>query len=83
VTLRSVPRHRPTPINRAQVLLMDRLEAQFPDVSWLVIYKAVAAARVEAARALPDMLAYSLALDQHARDALVLATGRQPVTTES
>jgi hypothetical protein len=50
---------------------MDRLEAEFPAVSWLVIYKAVASARIEAARALPDMLAYSLALEQCAREALV------------
>jgi hypothetical protein len=81
--LRSVSHSRPTRTNRTQVMLMDRLEAEFPALSWLVIYKAVASARVDAARALPDMLAYSLALEQHARDALVLATAAQSENTEA
>jgi hypothetical protein len=72
--LRSLPHSRPLRTNRTQVMLMDRLEAEFPSLSWLVIYKAVASARIDAARALPDMLAYSLALEQLARQALVLAT---------
>jgi hypothetical protein len=81
--LRSVSHSRPTRTNRTQVMLMDRLEAEFPALSWLVIYKAVASARIEAARALPDMLAYSLALEQHARQALVLATTAEPAITEA
>jgi hypothetical protein len=80
--VRSLPRSRPSPTNRAQVMLMDRLEAEFPALSWLVIYKAVARARIEAARSLPDMLAYCLALDQHTRHALTLATDLQPVGSQ-
>jgi hypothetical protein len=49
---------------------MDRLEADFPALSWLAIYKAVAAARVEAAQQLPDVEAYRIALEQHARETL-------------
>jgi hypothetical protein len=52
---------------------MDRLEAEFPGLSWLVVYKAVAAARVDAARLLPDVPAYRLVLEQHARDLLKIA----------
>jgi hypothetical protein len=76
VSVRSLPLSRVPRTNRAQVMLMDRLEADFPDLSWLAVYKAVAAARIEAARELPDVVAYSLALDRHARALLTVAAQR-------
>jgi hypothetical protein len=54
-------------------MLMDRLEADFPSLSWLTIYKAVSAARVDAARALPDVQAYSRELESQARELLTIA----------
>jgi hypothetical protein len=60
---------------------MDRLEAEFPNLTWLVVYKAVAAGRVDAARHLPDVQAYSVALEQHARDLLTIAVQSSDVPT--
>jgi hypothetical protein len=71
--LRSLPHSRSSHTNRTQVMLMDQLEAEFPSLSWLVIYKAVASARKEATEVLPDMLAYSRTLEQYARHALLAA----------
>lgn len=73
MTVRSLPLAALPRTNRAQVRVMDRLEAEFPGLSWLVVYKAVAAARVDAARLLPDVPAYRLVLEQHARDLLKIA----------
>jgi hypothetical protein len=80
VTVWSVPIARSGRTNRIQVLLMDRLETDYPGLSWLTIYKAVSAARVDAARALPDVQAYSRALESQARDLLTVAAQQVPVT---
>jgi hypothetical protein len=53
---------------------MARLEADYPGLSWLTIYKAVSAARVDAVRCLPDIQAYSLAMESQARDLLTVAS---------
>jgi type II secretory pathway component PulM len=68
-----VPMTRSGRTNRIQVVLMARLETDFPALSWLTIYKAVSAARVDAARRLPDVQAYSEALESQARDLLTVA----------
>jgi hypothetical protein len=56
---------------------MDRLEADYPGLSWLTIYKAVSAARGDAARRLPDAQAYTLALESRARELLTVAAQQQ------
>jgi hypothetical protein len=81
VTLWSVPITRSGRTNRIQVVLMDRLEADYPGLSWLTIYKAVSAARVDAARHLPDVEAYTLALESQARDLLTVAAQQADVAS--
>jgi hypothetical protein len=81
VTVWSAPITRSGRTNRIQVALMDRLEVDYPGLSWLTIYKAVSAARVDAARRLPDIQAYSQALESQARDLLMVAA--QPADTAS
>lgn len=49
---------------------MDGLEAEFPDTSWLTIYKAVSEARLDAAVWLPDVRAYRVAWRDRARELL-------------
>lgn len=78
MTVGSVPIARVGRTNRIQVAVMDRLEADFPGLSWLTIYKAVSAARIEAARRLPDVQAYSRELDLQARGLLAVAAQQVP-----
>jgi hypothetical protein len=53
-------------VNRTQLDVVERLEAQFPAVPWIDIYEKVSDSRVIAAKELPDLAAYAAALERHA-----------------
>lgn len=65
-------------VSRAQLDAVERLETQFPDVPWHVIYEKVTHARIPAAKQLPDLAGYADILEQHARAALVVASTASP-----
>jgi hypothetical protein len=60
-------------INRTQLDVVERLQTQFPEEPWHIIYEKVDQARVTAAKDLPDLAAYAEALEQHARASVVAA----------
>jgi hypothetical protein len=65
-------------VNRAQLDVVDRLEAQFPAVPWNVIYEMVSHSRVVAAKQLPDIAAYADTLERQASQ-LILASRRTAI----
>lgn len=63
---RSAPLARLVQVNRALDATVERLEAEFPGVPTQVIYEKVGDARVDAAKRLPNLTAYSEVLARQA-----------------
>jgi hypothetical protein len=64
-------------VNRIQLDVVERLEAQFPDAPWHVIYEKVSEAHAPAAKHLPDLTTHTDVLEQHARALVGAATPTQ------
>jgi hypothetical protein len=59
-------------VSRALLSVVDLLAREFPDIALPTIYEKVGEAREDAARHLPDVTAYSRAIEREARTRLVL-----------
>jgi hypothetical protein len=67
-------------VNRALLDVVDRLQAEFPEVPLLVVYGGVTDARALATRHLPNVAAFSDAVERRTRTQLCARAGNaQPV----
>jgi hypothetical protein len=76
MTRRRTPLHRLVVVNRALLDVVDRLQTEFPEVPLLVVYERVADARAVATRQLPNVAAFSDAVEQQARARLCAMAGK-------
>lgn len=74
MTVHSTPLSRLSQINRLQLDVVERLEADFPEAPALLIYEKVREARGPAAKHLADPSSYRDLLEQQARALIVAAT---------
>jgi hypothetical protein len=75
---RSAPLARLVQVNRAVQTTVKRLEAEFPGVPAQVIYDKVGDARVDAAKRLPNLSAYSEVLARQAGSHISSAAAANP-----
>jgi hypothetical protein len=62
-------------VNRALLDLVDRFHSEFPELPLLVVYERVADARAVATRHLPNVAAFSDAVERQARTQLCAMAG--------